>query len=108
MSVKAVRISTCRVDGKVTCGLADGKVTCRGVPIILDSARKHGVSDEDMKHAIRNATRTEEQDEGFVMFIGPGRNAMLLEVGVVDGDDGPVIVHADKARPKYRPGRRGR
>jgi hypothetical protein len=84
------------------------KVTCICVPYIASSARKHGISDEDMLHAFRNVIRTEEQDEGFTMFIGPAYDARLLEAGVVDSSDGPVIIHADKARAKYLPGKGGR
>lgn len=40
-------------------------------------------------------------DEGLAMFIGPDRSARMLEVGVVDGDLAPVIVHAMKARAKF-------
>jgi len=40
------------------------------------------------------------------MFIGPRPDGGLLEVGVVDSESGPVIVHADRARPKFLPGRR--
>ena len=72
---------------------------------IADSARRHGVADEDMLHAVRNAVATEDLDEGLTMFIGPARDAMVLEVGVVDGEDGPVIVHAMAARRKYLRGR---
>ena len=72
---------------------------------IADSARRHGVADEDMLHAVRNAVATEDLDDGLTMFIGPARDATVLEVGVVDGEDGPVIVHAMAARPKYLRGR---
>ena len=71
--------------------------------LIADSARRHGIADEDMLHAIRNAIATEDIDDGFTMFIGPARNASLVEVGVVDSDDGPVIVHAMVARRRYLP-----
>ena len=72
---------------------------------IADSARRHGVADEDMLHAVRNAVAAEDLDDGLTMFIGPARDATVLEVGVVDGQDGPVIVHAMAARPKYLRGR---
>ena len=71
--------------------------------LTADSARRHGIADEDMLHAIRNAIATEDLDDGFTMFIGPARDASLVEVGVVDGDDGPVIVHAMVARRTYLP-----
>jgi hypothetical protein len=61
-----------------------------------------------MLHAVRNAVATEDLDDGFTMFIGPARDATVLELGVVDGEDGPVIVHAMAARPKYLPRGGGR
>jgi len=50
---------------------------------IAQTARKHGITDDDMLHA-----------------------GELLEVGVlgIDTDD-PVIVHAMRARPQYLPHR---
>jgi hypothetical protein len=44
---------------------------------------------------------SEQLDEGFTMFVGADPAANLLEVGVVDTSDGPIIVHAMPARPKY-------
>lgn len=71
-------------------------------PIIADRARKHGVSDDDMLHAYANPIRSYDVDEGLVMLVGPDRAAAhMLEVGVVDGDIAPVIVHAMKARDKF-------
>lgn len=40
-------------------------------------------------------------DEGMAIFIGPDRAGNLYEVGVVGSAQGPVVVHAMKARPKY-------
>ena len=70
-------------------------------PLILTSAHRHGISDADMLHAVRNVMSSYDLDDGFTMFVGPGANGELLEVGLVESDDGPVIVHAMKARPKY-------
>lgn len=86
---------------KVTCGHAGGKVTWLRVQDIAPSARKHGISDDDMRHAHRHPLRVAELDDGLTMFVGPARNGTLLEVGVADSDSGPVIVHAMRARPKY-------
>ena len=36
-----------------------------------------------------------------VPFVGADQAANLLEVGVIDSSDGPIIVHAMPARPKY-------
>ena len=70
-------------------------------PIIADSARKHGVADEDMLHAYRNPIRLFELDEGFTMIIGASRTAIVFEVGVVQGGTAPVVVHAMRARKKF-------
>lgn len=71
-------------------------------PIILASARRHGVADEDILHAYRNPMRTEKEDE-LTMIVGPARDATLLELGVVAAEhfDNLLIVHAMTARPKY-------
>ncbi len=72
-------------------------------PIIASTARKHGVSDQDMlyAYAYANPIRFYGVDEDLAMFIGPDRAARMLEVGVVDGDLAPVVVHAMKARAKF-------
>lgn len=70
-------------------------------PIIAESARKHGVSDEDMLQAYANPFLVFELDEGFTMLIGANQAAIIFEVGVVDGAETPVIVHAMRAREKF-------
>ena len=69
-------------------------------PIIAESARRHGVSDEDMLHAYAHPIRVFELDEGFTMVIGANHAAIIFEVGIVDGESAPVIVHAMKARQR--------
>ena len=91
---------------KVTCGSAGGKVTWLRVPDIAPSARKHGITDDDMRHALRNPVGVADLDDGLTMFVGPARDGTLVEVGVADTGAGPVIVHAMPARPKFLP-RRG-
>jgi hypothetical protein len=70
-------------------------------PRIVDSARKHGVSDETILHAFNNPILVEDLDDRMTMFIGPDRAGNLYEVGVVSTDEGPVVVHAMEARSKY-------
>lgn len=70
-------------------------------PLITASARQHGIADEDMLHAFSHPISYEDLDEGFVMIIGPTRSAHLIELGFIDTDHGPVIVHAMTARRKY-------
>ena len=65
-------------------------------------ARKHGISDDDILHAIRTATRKVEMDEDLTMLIGPARDGTPLEIGVLDlGGEDPVIIHAMRLRPKF-------
>ena len=80
------------------------QVTWLRVPDIAPSARKHGITDDDMRHALRTG-RCRDLDEGLTMFIGPARDGTLLEVGVADSDSGPIIVHAMRARPRSCPER---
>jgi len=69
------------------------------------SARKHGVSDDDMLHAVRNHWRAfETNDLAVTMYVGPARAGEPLEVGVVDDDDGLAVIHAMTARPKFLKG----
>ena len=69
------------------------------------SARKHGVSDDDMLHAVRHHWRAfETNDPDVTMFIGPSRTSAPLEVGVVTDDDGIAIIHAMPARKKFLSG----
>lgn len=60
------------------------------------------MSDEAIVHAFNNPVRVEDLDEGLVMLVGPDHAGNLLEIGVVTADDGPVVVHAMPARPKYQ------
>ncbi|MEX2289830.1 MAG: hypothetical protein WD794_05825 [Mycobacteriales bacterium] len=49
-------------------------------PLIVDSARKHGIADDDILHAFHHPVSYEDLDEGFTMIIGPSRSAQLLEI----------------------------
>jgi hypothetical protein len=69
---------------------------------IGEPARKHGVSDADIWHAVRTAVRRITMDEGLVMFIGAASDGSSMEIGIldIDGDD-PVIIHAMPLRTKF-------
>jgi len=70
---------------------------------IHPSARKHGIRDEDIEHAIANAMRADEQEDDTRLYLGPARSAELLEVVSVDRGDGTeMVIHAMKMRRKYR------
>jgi hypothetical protein len=72
---------------------------------IYPSARKHGVSDNDLRHAVANALYRGELEEGpptRVLYLGPDRAANLLEVVVIQRDDGSELaIHAMKMRRGY-------
>jgi len=69
-------------------------------PVILASARKHGVADEDMLHAYRNPIRVFEL-EGLMMLVGGDQSGALLEIGVADAEGIEFVVHAMPARTKF-------
>ncbi|MGO9899974.1 MAG: hypothetical protein ACLP0J_09835 [Solirubrobacteraceae bacterium] len=69
--------------------------------VIAASARKHGVSDEDICHAYEHPIRVFELDDGFTMIIGANHAAIIYEIGVVDGVQAPVVVHDMKASDKF-------
>ncbi len=61
---------------------------------IADSARRHGIADEDIQHAIRIPMRRVVQDDDRLLVIGPDRAGRLLEIVVIDPDDDPAVIHA--------------
>jgi hypothetical protein len=69
---------------------------------IGEPARKHGVADADIWHAVRNAMRRVLLDDDLVMLIGPGSDGALLEIGILDLDrEDPVVIHAQPLRPRF-------
>jgi uncharacterized DUF497 family protein len=72
---------------------------------IHPSARKHGVDDEDIRHAIDHALATEDagEDPDRWLIIGPDRAGNLLEVVVLVTIEGAqVAIHAMRMRAKFR------
>ena len=69
-------------------------------PVILASARRHGVADDDVLHAYRNPVRIFEFDE-LIMLIGPDKAGRLLEIGMASAEGIELIVHAMQARKKF-------
>ena len=70
-------------------------------PLIATSAHRHGIRDDDILHAFNHPILVEELDDGVTMFVGADQAANLLEVGVIDSIDGPIIIHAMPARARY-------
>jgi len=67
---------------------------------VTASAHRHGITDEDIRHALRNliAVAADPGDDDVTLFLGPDRAANLIEVGMLATDDGPLIIHAMAAR----------
>jgi hypothetical protein len=71
------------------------------VPVISQSALKHGLTEDDILHAYRNPIRAWDLGDGFTMIIGANHAALILEVGYIQGTTAVVIVHAMRAREKF-------
>ncbi|MGC9221838.1 MAG: hypothetical protein ACP5H2_10895 [Solirubrobacteraceae bacterium] len=72
---------------------------------VHDSARRHGVADEDILHAIDHALAFEDagEDPDRWLFIGPDRAGNLLEVVVmVTVESNQIAIHAMPMRDKYQ------
>jgi hypothetical protein len=72
---------------------------------IVDSARKHGISDDDIIHAVRHQIRAIRPSVDRMFLIGADRNGQLLEIVMLDAtdEDPPCVIHAMKLRPKFYP-----
>ncbi len=69
-------------------------------PVVVESARKHGVLDQDMLHAYRNPLRVFELDD-LTMLIGADAAGRMLEIGLATAEGIEFIVHAMPAREKF-------
>ena len=74
---------------------------------IHPAARKHGIPGDDIVHAVEHALAEyalEERDDEArrTLLLGPDRQANLLEVVVLELDDGRrLAIHAMRMRAKY-------
>lgn len=71
------------------------------------SARRHGVSDADIRHAFHHQLAQYEisDDDGptRLLVIGADRAANLLEIVAIERDDrSHIAIHAMPLRPGYR------
>lgn len=72
---------------------------------ILESARRHGVADADVLHAINHALAIEDagEDPDRWLVLGPDRSANLLEVVVLITSAGEQIaIDAMPMRDRYQ------
>lgn len=71
---------------------------------IADSARRHGIADADIRHAMRMPMRYIRQSNDRVLVLAPDRNGRILELVVLDAtdDEDEVVIHAMPMRPKFQ------
>jgi len=72
---------------------------------IHSSARRHGIADDDILHAIEHLLVVEDlgEDPDRWLVIGPDRAANLLEIVVhVTAESDELIIHAMPLRALYR------
>ncbi len=71
-------------------------------PLIVASARKHGIDDADILHVYRHPIRVHRLDD-LDLLVGGDRSGRLLEIGVVVSRNQriDVIVHAMAARLRF-------
>lgn len=70
-------------------------------PAFLPSAYKHGVTEAEMLHAVRNAIRYSEGRHELTMVVGDGGRGRLIEVGIAVRSGTMTFVHAMPARRSY-------
>ena len=68
------------------------------------SARRHQVADGDIVHAVHHVIAWVELDDDPPRFLvaGPDRAGNLLELVVLEVDDGEMVIHAMVLRPSTR------
>ena len=72
---------------------------------IHPSARRDGIADDDILHAIENSMFVDDlgEDPDRWLVIGPDRAANLLEViMLITGEGDELIIHAMPLRAVYR------
>jgi hypothetical protein len=75
--------------------------------LIVESAKKHGISDQDIEYvyefAVNSIVFQKESGRRLVMLFGFDRIGRGLEVGYVTTDQGEdIVIHAMKIRQGYK------
>lgn len=70
---------------------------------IHPAARKQGVADTDIEHAVSHPMSIDHRDDHTRLYLSAARNAELLEVAtIIRVDRSEIAIHAMKLRQKYR------
>jgi hypothetical protein len=73
--------------------------------IIVESARKHGISDKDIEFVYENpiTSMTSQEKPVVVMLFGFDTIGRGVEVAYITNDDeDDIVIHAMKIRPIYK------
>jgi hypothetical protein len=72
---------------------------------VAEAARKHGIADADMRHAIRMQFRAIRQSSNRELIIGADRTGRLMEIVILDATEHepPCVIHAMELRKKFYP-----
>ena len=73
--------------------------------IVVDSARKHGISDQDVEYVYEFPLNSivSQEEPVIVMLFGFDTIGRGLEVAYITNDAGEdIVIHAMKIRPGYR------
>ena len=75
---------------------------------IEPTARRHGISDDDIRHALAHPGYVGDDPDGLdddtpmTLILGPDRAGNRLELAALVADEGTVVVvHAMSMRAKY-------
>ena len=69
---------------------------------IRQSARKHGITDADMLHAVRNVLGGFYRGDDVTILVGTAQNGSFLEIGVADfNSTDERIIHAMPLRAGF-------
>ena len=69
---------------------------------IYQSAFKHGITSDDILHAVENALCAADDDDEKALYLGPDRAGNILEVVSVVREDGTeIVIHAMRMRRIY-------
>lgn len=71
---------------------------------IHGSARKHGIEDDDMQHAVENSLVWIEISDDPIRYLlaGPDRSGTVVEIVIMIIEDREIVIHAMPIRATTR------
>ena len=71
---------------------------------IHSSAFKHGITVDDIEHAVRNAMVIDDLDDNQRLYLGSSKSGSMLEVVTLlrERSEPELVIHAMPMRAKYQ------